>query len=69
MSYSITHSKMERVQEIEEALGTRDMEKLFKLAEKESKEGNDEYAEILRDNAKRIDREDWQFDEARDNEL
>lgn len=69
MSYAITYAKAEEMTAVETAVEQRDVEGLFKLARVAKKAGNDEFAEILVDNAKRIDREDWAYDEAVDNNL
>lgn len=59
----------ERRIDIECALMTNDSEALYRLAQLEAKEGNDEYAHALLAEARRIDREDWAYDEAVDNAL
>lgn len=69
MSYSSRQAIDERQTEIFEALRTRDSEALYHLASMEKEEGNDEVAEELLQQAKKIDREDWSYDEAKDNEL
>ena len=69
MSYSIDKARDERQVEISDALRTRDSEALYHLAGLEKEEGNDEVAEELYKQAKKIDREDWAYDEAKDNEL
>lgn len=69
MSYSIDKAKDERQLEIEEAINARNSEALYHLAGLEKEEGNDEVAEDLLTRAKKIDREDWAYDEAKDNEL
>lgn len=69
MSYAIIEAKNEEMNAIETAIKQRDVEGLFRLARIAKKAGNDEFAEILIDNAKKIDREDWVFDEERDNNL
>lgn len=66
---SINQSIDERQLDIELALTTRDSEALYRLAGLEKEEGNDEVAEDLQTHAKRIDREDMQFDEHRDNQM
>lgn len=67
MSYSIKQAKDERQTDIFNALETRDSEALYQLADLEKEEGNDEYAEALQQHAKRIDKEDWGYDEANNN--
>lgn len=69
MSYAIIEAKNEEMNAIETAIKQRDVEGLFRLARIAKKAGNDEFAEILIDNAKKIDREDGVFDEERDNNL
>lgn len=61
---TINQSKDERQLDIELALMTRDSEALYRLASLEKEEGNDEVAEDLQAHAKRIDREDWAYDNA-----
>jgi hypothetical protein len=69
MSYSNQEAKDERDQEVSEAMQTRDSEALYHLAGLYKEEGEDEYAETLIMAAKKIDREDWAYDEAKDNSL
>lgn len=67
MSYSMKEANEERSQEVTTALQTRDSEALYQLAALYKEEGEDEYAETLLMAAKKIDREDWAYDEAKDN--
>jgi hypothetical protein len=69
MSYSPRHAQTERDQEVTEALQTRDSGALYRLAGLYKEEGEDEYAETLIMAAKKIDREDWAYDEAKDEGL
>ena len=62
-----TDVKLDRVSQIEEAVETRDVEALFKLARLVKKEGDDEHSEVLIGLARRYDREDWAYDNANDN--
>ena len=49
MSTSINQSRMEREQEISQAITSRNLQELRRLALLEVEEGNEEYAEILID--------------------
>lgn len=69
MSYSIQEAKVERRLEAIEALKNRDAEHLHRLADIEKGNGEDEYAEMLRDQARKIDAEDWKHDEWVDSQL
>lgn len=65
----MTHTKDRDLGErVRTAVERRDSETLFQLHHKLKEQGEDEYAQILLDNARRIDREDMAFDEARDND-
>lgn len=64
MEYSAAYDKEEREQEVHLALETRDAEHLHRLADLFKAEGDDEMAETLKNYAKRIDREDWSYDES-----
>lgn len=57
----------DRARDVRSAYDSRDVEELFRLANLESKDGNDEYAETLKQIAKRFDREDWAYDESINN--
>lgn len=59
----------DRERDVKQACDSRDSQELFRLANLESKEGNDEYAEALQQLARRIDKEDWAYDEATDQAL
>jgi hypothetical protein len=67
MSYSISEAKNDQALDIDLALQTRDSEALYHWARIVKEQGEDEYAQILKDAARRIDREDMSYDEARDN--
>jgi hypothetical protein len=67
MSYSINEAKNDQTLDIDLALQTRDSEALYHWARIVKEQGDDEKAEALRDTARRIDREDMSYDEARDN--
>lgn len=54
----------DRDEAITNAINTRDVSTLYKIAEWEKKEGNDEEADKLVKEAKRIDSEDWAYDES-----
>jgi phage shock protein A len=69
MSYTTREAKNERTLEVELAQMTRDSEALYSLARQFKEEGEDEIAEELLAQAKKIDREDWAYDEHRDNNL
>jgi len=67
MSYSINEAKNDQALDIDLALQLRDSSALYTLAAQVKEQGDDEHAEVLRDIARRIDREDMAYDEARDN--
>lgn len=69
MSYSIQYATAEQEQEIVNAINSRDCEALFKLADIIKEQGDDENAEALLTEAKRFEKEDWMFDQERDNNL
>ena len=66
MSYN---PQAERDDEVSTALQTRDAAALLRLARLYKKEDEDEYAETLQMAAKKIEEEDWAYDEAKDNSL
>jgi hypothetical protein len=53
----------EREQEVNEALKTRDAEHVHRLADLYKREGYDEVAEDINNQARQIDKEDWAYDE------
>lgn len=57
-------STTDRDQDIFNALHTRDSEELRRLASLCKGDGEDEQADLLLDAAKRVDREDWSYDES-----
>lgn len=63
MSYSIEEAKKERQHMIDVALMERDVEALFKLAD--SSQDEEEHAE-LHQIARKIERENWSYDERKD---
>lgn len=67
--YSIIEAVGEREAEVINAINTRDSEALYTLAGLYKEEGEDEMADTLRAEAKKIDREDDSFDQFRDNQL
>ena len=67
MSYSPKTAIDEREVEVAQAMQTRDVEALHTLAELFKEEGEDERADILMYTARKINREDWSYDEANDN--
>lgn len=67
MGYSIKEAIDERQQEVDKALQESDSEKLFQLAELFKEEGDDEEAEVLLATAKRIERDEWAYDEFKEN--
>lgn len=64
MGYSAAYAKDERNQEVRLALEARDAEHLCRLADLFKAEDDDEMAETLKNHAKRIDKEDWSYDES-----
>ena len=69
MSYSIQEAKHDQDQMIMDAIAERDSEKLFQLADIVKEQGDDEVAETLLKQAKDIERDDWAYDEFKDNNL
>jgi len=67
MSYNTNDARIEQTWEIEEALRTRDCMALFRLAALLKEQGDDEEASILKDTARRIEREDSMYDELNNN--
>jgi len=67
MSYSISEAENDQTLDIDLALQTRDSEALYHWARVLKEQGDDEEAEALLKAARRIDREDMSYDEARDN--
>ena len=70
MSYSTTQAVDERRTEVYTAIKEEDAEKLYHLAaqfKEEGEEGEDEIADELRKIARRIEREEWSYDEANNN--
>ena len=66
MSYSPIE---ERKAEVWTATKEEDAERLYELASQFKEEGDDELADDLQKIARRIERDEWAYDEARDNEL
>ena len=64
MSYSIYEADVEQQQDIVAAINSRDSEALVKLAQIVKEQGDDEQAEALLTEAKRIEKENWAYDEA-----
>lgn len=64
MSYSIREAGAEQQQAIVAAINSRDSEALYNLAQIVKEQGDDEQAEVLLTEAKKIDREDWAYDNA-----
>jgi hypothetical protein len=54
----------EQDQAVYDAIKTRDSEALYQLAAQVKEQGEDEQAEALLAEAKRIDKEDWAYDNA-----
>lgn len=69
MSYTIKEAQGEQEQAIATALQTRDSEALYQLAAQIKEQGDDEEAERLFVIARGLDREDWAYDEAKDEGL
>lgn len=64
MSYSIREASAEFTQMIVAAINGRDSEALYQLAQIVKEQGDDEQAEALLIEAKRIEKENWAYDEA-----
>lgn len=64
MSYSTAEAGAELDQMIVAAINSRDSEKLFQLAQVVKEQGDDENAEALLTEAKRIEKEEWSYDNA-----
>ena len=64
MSHNITDAIIDQNSRIDLALETRDAEALYQLAEEVKEQGEDELAETLLASAKRIENEDWSYDES-----
>lgn len=60
----MTTAHLEREHDVNVAINTRDSEALYNLASYYKKEGEDETADQLLTIAKKIDREDWAYDES-----
>jgi hypothetical protein len=69
MSYSPRQAVDERQAEVWTATKEEDAERLYQLAAQFKEEGEDELADELHKIARRIERDEWAYDEARDNEL
>jgi hypothetical protein len=68
MSYHTQDATAQLGSAVEKAISSRDVEALFKYAQVYREQGEDEQAEALRKEAQKIEREDWSFDNERDNE-
>ena len=64
MAYSHREAQWERTEAIEDALAREDGERLLDLADQAKGEGEDELAEFLRKEGKRIQREEMLYDES-----
>jgi hypothetical protein len=64
MSHTIKEAKAEQEAQSVLAMRTRDIEALHYLAAQYKKQGDDEYAEVLRATAKRFEKEEWAYDES-----
>jgi hypothetical protein len=67
MSYHTQDATAQLGSAVERAISTRDVEALFKYAQVYKEQGEDEYAETLRKEARKIDREDWSYDNSTSN--
>lgn len=67
MSYSPRQAVDERRAEVYTATKEEDAEKLYHLAAQFKEEGDDELAEDLYKIARRIERDEWSYDEANNN--
>lgn len=64
MSYSIYEASAEQQQAIVAAINSRDSEALYQLAQIVKEQGDDEQAEDLLTEARKIEKEDWAYDNA-----
>lgn len=69
MSYSPKQAIDERNIDVWHALKEDDAEKLYHLAAQFKEEGDDENAASLLAIARKIEKDEWAYDEAKDNEL
>jgi len=67
MSYSHQEARYELDNRIEEALHSRNTEALSELADIIKEQGDDETAEMLKTTARRLNNEDWSYDESINN--
>lgn len=67
MSYSIQYANAEQTQAIVAAINSRDSEALYRLAGIMKEQGDDENAEALLTEARKIEKEDWAYDNAMGN--
>lgn len=67
MSYSIREASAEQQQAIVAAINFRDSEALCKLAQIVKEQGDDEQAEALLTEARKIEKEDWAYDNSINN--
>ena len=67
MSYTIQDAQLHQAEIINLAIKERDEEKLYTLAHYAKDNGEDELAEYLVQQARRIYREDWAYDESINN--
>lgn len=67
MSYSTQDAQLHQTEIINQAIKERDEEKLYTLAQYAKGDGEDELADYLVQQARRIYREDWAYDESINN--
>ena len=67
MSYSPKAAIDERATDVYHAIQTRDIEGLYHLANLYKKEGYDDIAEALQADARKMEKEEWAYDEANNN--
>ena len=64
MGYSLQHANLERTEAIHQALNKEDSDQLLTIADQVKKEDEDELAEYLVQQARRIRKDEWAYDES-----
>jgi hypothetical protein len=67
--FSIKDARLDRQECVQWAIQNDDNEQLYKLAQLFKEEGEDEVADELRKLARQAEKNNWAYDEARDNNL